>query len=61
MILAMAKDIRAIIIKLADRLHNMRTLEYMSEGKEKGKGIGDFENINSACRHRLGYPRLNGN
>ena len=35
MVLSMADDIRVVLIKLADRLHNMRTLEYLSEGKRQ--------------------------
>ena len=57
MLIAMSKDIRVMLIKVSDRLHNMRTMEYQTIPKQKQKSLETME-IYAPISHRLGMQRM---
>ena len=57
MLLAMSRDIRVILIKISDRLHNMRTMEYQTPDKQQKKSLETME-IYAPIAHRLGIQKI---
>ena len=57
MLTAMQRDIRVILIKIADRLHNMRTMEYVEDEKQRQKALETME-IYTPIAHRLGMQKI---
>ena len=57
MLMAMARDIRVILIKIADRLHNMQTMNFQTEAKRREKALETME-IYAPIAHRLGMQRV---